>query len=272
MLSTGKHIRLSRVFSHASGRLAAVAMDHFINYGLSNVPPGLRDIPRLLEQIVSARPDSITMHRGPAANAFYPHAGRVALILQSTLGAPDDSGHEQIANPEDAVRLGCDAFAICGFVRGASQMKYLKAISEAVQEAARFEMPVITHIYPRSFQGQKVEISYAPDDIAWAVRCAVEAGTDVVKVPYCGDEAAYAQIVAEAPVPVVAAGGPATKTFADALAMFQKVCRAGAKGAVVGRNVWGHANIPAAIRAMKSVIHDDKSPAEALRSAGISGT
>ena len=55
-------------------------------------------------------------------------------------------------------------------------------------------MPVIVHTYPRRSVGDGVEISYTPEHIAWAVRCGIECGVDVIKVPYCGDRAAYAQI------------------------------------------------------------------------------
>ena len=76
-------------------------------------------------------------------------------------------------------------------------------------------MPVICHIYPRDPASGK--FSFAPEDIAWAVRCAVETGVDVVKTPYCGDVQAYAQIVAGCPVPLVAAGGPKAGSLRGAL-------------------------------------------------------
>jgi len=269
-MSLGKQVRLNRMFSHPSGRLCSAAIDHFINYGESQIPLGLNRISQTLAQIVEGRPDTITMHRGVAAAAWLPFAGQIPFILQSTLARPDDAFHEQIATPEDAVRLGADAFALAAFVRGTSEGRYLKTIADCVTAAAKFEMPVITHIYPRRF-GEEVAISFEPDDIAWAVRCALECGTDVIKVPYCNDVAAYAEIVAACPVPIVAAGGPQSKTLEDALAMLQDVVQSGARGAVVGRNVWSHENIAAAVRAMKSVVHDAKKPA-GRAAAGGDGT
>ena len=87
----------------------------------------------------------------------------------------------------------------------------MRVIADCVREASRFEIPVICHIYPRD--PSSGQILFTPEDIAWAARCAVEVGSDVVKVPYCGDVQAYAQIVADSPVPVVAAGGPQCKTL-----------------------------------------------------------
>jgi class I fructose-bisphosphate aldolase len=130
-------------------------------------------------------------------------------------------------------------------------------------------MPVIVHTYPRRFTNTGAEVSFAPEDIAWAVRCGIECGVDVIKVPYCGDQAAYAQIVRECPVPVVAAGGPKAETLKAALNMAAEVVASGAKGMTVGRNIWGFPQVGPALSAFKMVIHDGMSPDEALDKAGL---
>ena len=260
-MNVGKLVRINRIFSHSSGRLCSVAVDHFIGYG-HGLPDGLRRIGPTLEAIVAGRPDAVTMHKGIAASAWPPYAGRIAMILQSTTARPDETAREQMATPEDAVRLGADGFAVAGFVRGATEAEHLRIVADCVREAARFEMPVICHIYPRDKESR---ISFAPEDIAWAVRCALEVGVDVVKTPYCGDVRAYAQIVADCPVPVVAAGGPKAETLPAALRMIEEVVQSGARGATIGRNVWGFAQITKAVQAFKAVIHDGKTAEEAAR-------
>ena len=266
-MNIGKLVRLNRLFAHPSGRLCSVAVDHFIGYG-AGLPAGLRHIRPTLEAIVAARPDAVTMHKGIAAAVWGPHAGRIPLIVQSTIARVDDTACEQLATPEDAVRLGADGFAVTAFVRGPTEAAHLRTVAECVQQAARFEMPVICHIYPRDLTGAP-KISYAAEDIAWAARCALEAGADVVKVPYCGDARAYAEIVADCPVPIVAAGGPQAETLEAALAMMAEVVQSGARGATIGRNVWGFAQIAAAVQAFKAVIHEGRTPQEALRLAGL---
>jgi len=264
---------MNRLFSHASGRLCSVAVDHFINYG-EGLPPGLRHLRATLAAVVAGQPDAVTMHKGIAASFWTAHAGRVPFILQSSAIRPDDQAREQIAEPADAVRLGADGFAIAAFVRGPTEAAYLRTVADCVRQATAFEMPVICHIYPRNLTGDKTSfpsgtISFAPEDIAWAVRCAVEVGVDVVKTPYCGDVQAYAQIVADCPVPLVAAGGPKAESLRAALEMVAQVVRSGARGATIGRNIWGFEHVEAAVRAFKAVIHDGKSPGEALRQAGL---
>ncbi len=263
-MNTGKLVRMNRIFSHPSGRLCSVAVDHFIGYA-EGLPDGLRRIRATLAEIARGGPDAVTMHKGIAASAWGPYAGRIPLILQSTAARPDDSAREQVATPEDAVRLGADAFAVAAFVRGHTEAAHLRVVADCVREAARFEMPVICHIYPRD---KANKISFAPEGVAWAVRCALEVGADVIKVPYCGQVGAYAEIVAECPVPVVAAGGPQADSLRSALAMIAEVVQSGARGATIGRNVWGFGQIAAAVRAFKAVIHDGKSADDAAMIAG----
>jgi fructose-bisphosphate aldolase, class I len=264
VMNVGKLVRLNRLFSHSSGRLCSVAVDHLIGYP-QGLPPGLRHIKTTLAEVVAGRPDAVTMHKGIAASAWAPYAGSIPLIVQSTLARPDDTARQQAATPEDAVRLGADAFAVAAFVRGLTEADYLRVVADCVREASRYEIPVICHIYPRN--PSTGQIVFTPEDIAWAARCAIEVGADVVKVPYCGDVQAYAQIVADSPVPVVAAGGPQCKTLGQALTMMSEVVRSGARGATIGRNIWGFSRIAAAVGAFKAVIHEGKSAEEALAQA-----
>jgi class I fructose-bisphosphate aldolase len=266
-VNTGKLVRMNRIFSHPSGRICTIAVDHLI--GLQGrLPEGLRPIGQLLAQIVAAGPDAVTMHKGVAASAWRAHAGAIPLIIQSTFARVDDLAPQVVATPEEAVRLGADAIAVAAFINGDSEAPRLRIIADCVREAAYFELPVICHIYPRDLTAGPA-VSFAPDDVAWAVRCAAEMGADIVKAPYCGDVESHRQIVADCPVPLVAAGGPRTPTLEGALGLMAGVVASGARGATIGRNVWGHEQVAAVVRAFKAVIHDGRTPQEALASAGL---
>ncbi len=267
-MNIGKLVRLNRLFAHPSGRFCSVAIDHFIGYD-AGLPSGLRCFQTTLEQIVAGRPDAVTMHIGMMSSAWAPYAGKIPIIMQSIIGRPDDTAYESLAVPEDAVRMGADAFALAAYVRGQREAEYLRRVADAVRQAARFDMPVIVHIYPREYSSGVGRVSFAPEDIAWAVRCAVETGVDIIKVPYCGDVLAYKQIVGDCPVPVVAAGGPKQQNLESALQTISEVIQSGAKGATIGRNIWGFDHVTAAVKAFKAVIHDLKSPREALQISGL---
>ena len=258
-MGLGTTIRLSRVFSHTSGSLFGAAVDHFVGYGDVRAG-GLADLPHALSKIIDAGPDSVTMLAGSAKQLWSPYAGRAALIVQGGCFTPDDRVQQLIATPEDAVRLGADALAVAIPVRGASEGTYLRWLTDSVRAAAPLEMPVVAHIYPRTADNK---IVFDPEGIAWAVRCGIETGVDVIKVGYPGDESAFTEIIASCPTPVVMAGGPKTATFTEALQQIVEGQRAGARGAVIGRNMWGSPDITAAALAYKAVIHDGLSAADA---------
>lgn len=268
-LALGKTIRLNRLFSHRTGRFCSIAVDHFMGYQ-AGLPSGLRHLPATIEAIVAGQPDAVTMHKGVASSCWPRYAGRLPLIIQSIIGRPDDTADEHMATPEDAVRLGADAFATCAFVRGDTEAAHVRRVADFVRDSAHWDIPVILHVYPRRFTSHGVEISFEAEEIAWAVRCGIESGVDVIKVPFTGDVASYRQIVEECPVPIVAAGGPKAETLRDALAMAGDVMQAGARGLTIGRNVWGFPHITQAVQAFRAVVHEGADADAALLLAGLS--
>ena len=262
-MSVGKETRLRRLFSHPSGRFMSVAVDHFIGY-TGRVPPGLRDLANSLAQIVDARPDALTLHKGALVHSFRPYAGRVPTIVQTGLFRPDDSVRCTVAAVEEVVRLGGDAIAHSIGVYGPHEQESIDALARTVEAAARYDLPVVAHIYPRRYDGAGPAVSHDPVHLYYAMRVGWELGADLIKIPYCGSVDAYRDVVQSCPVPVVAAGGPETATFLEALQMADEVVQAGARGATVGRNVWGQSNIAGAVRAFKAVIHDRVDPREAV--------
>lgn len=264
-MAVGKKGRLNRIFGHPSGRFLSVAVDHFIAYGdgSTGIPDGIRRISNTIKAVVEGKPDAITMHKGIAASAWEPFAGKLPLIIQSTIARPDDTVNQQVADAEDVMRLGADALACAGFICGPGEGEKLRTLAGCVKDASRFDLPVIFHIYPREFD-DKPKVSHRPDLVAWAVRCALECGADVIKTPFCGDVEAFRQILSECPVPIVAAGGPRTETTIMALQMAYEVIQSGAKGMTVGRNIWGVPDISKAVKAFSAVIHNGISPQDAL--------
>lgn len=265
-MTLGTQVRLSRLFSHPSGNLFGGAVDHFVGYG--NVREGgLADLPAALARVMAGGPDYVSIQPGAARHLWPPYAGKAALVVQAGCFTPDDRIRQLIATPEDAVRYGADALAVAIPVRGPTEGEYIRWLTDTVSAAARYGMPVIAHVYPRDMSdGGK--IVFTPDQIAYAVRIGLETGVDVIKVGYTGDFASFQETVATCPVPIVIAGGPKADTLLGALTQTSEALRAGAKGAVVGRNLWGHGDPTIAARAFKFVIHNGLAPQEALASAG----
>lgn len=251
-MGLGTSVRLARLFSHGSGNLFGAAVDHFVGYGDVR-QGGLADLPGALAKVMAADPDSVTIQNGAALRLWQPYVGRVALIVQGGIFTADDRIRQLGATPEDAVRAGADALAVAIPVGGDTEGEYLRWLTDSVRAAAKFEMPIVAHVYPRN---QDKQIVFNPEGIAYAVRIGLETGVDVIKVGYPGDEASFAETVRTCPTPIVLAGGPKTATGTEALEQVVEGVRAGAKGAVVGRNLWGADDVTAAANAFKAVIHD----------------
>ena len=270
-MNIGKLIRLNRIFSHPSGRLCSVAVDHFIGYGKLAQGGGLANLPEALARIAPGAPSAITMSKGTAMNCWAPYAGKIPLIIQSGCFTADDRVIEYVTCPEECVRLGADAIAVAIGIFGKNEGRFIKILMDAVNDAARFDLPVIAHIYPRDCSGATPKIVFDPEGIMWAARIGIEAGVDVIKVGYTGDVASFRDVVKSASVPVVAAGGPKAKNLREALQSMAEVVEAGAKGATIGRNVWGVPQTAKALGAFKSVILDGKSIDDALAGEGLTG-
>jgi len=253
-MGLGTSTRLARIFAHSSGNLFGVAMDHFIGYGDVR-RGGLANLPAALDLVMGAEPDSVTILGGAARSLWPRYAGQAALIVQGGCFTVDDRVQELVSGPADALRLGADALAVAVPVRGKSEGKYLRWLTDSVNQAAPLELPIVAHIYPRDFSSEPT-IVFTPEEIAWAVRIGIETGVDVIKVGFPGDYASFKEIVDSCPVPIVIAGGPKTETLEEALEQIRLGLMAGAKGAVVGRNIWGSQEPLQAALAYKAVIHD----------------
>jgi class I fructose-bisphosphate aldolase len=251
-----KTTRLNRIFSRPDGRIFSLAVDHGI--GLS-MPEGLRNVPATLAQLVKLGPDAVTMSKGMAKSAWEPYAGQVPLIVQTIIFPPGDVPRIKATRAEEALMLGADAVAISLIVRGKSEAESCNILAQVVDEADRYDLPVVAHIYPPDFSyADKPSIVLTDhESILWAVRCGIEFGADVIKVPFTGDVDGFREIVESSPVPVVCAGGPKTETFDEALDMMRKIVASGSRGAVVGRNIWGSKDPVGTMRKFQEIVHPE---------------
>ena len=253
MSDLGKQTRLNRIFRDPSNRILAVAADHLVSYP-TGMPEGLRQISATVAQIVEARPSSITLNKGVALRCMKNFAGKIPFIVQQNGLNTKDSSYVDHVQVEEVVAMGADAIAVAILVKGEGEFENMKRLADTVREAERFGLPVIPHIYPLVCKDGAQIISNTPEDVFYAVRIGLEMGADVIKAPYTGDPASFADIVSATPVPVVTAGGPQCETMDEVLAMLRDIVKSGAAGTTIGRNVWGFPNIPETIRQMKTAL------------------
>jgi class I fructose-bisphosphate aldolase len=172
---------------------------------------------------------------------------------------------------EDALWLGADAIAMAMTVGSADQPQLMANVGALVREAEPVGLPVVVHVY---LCGECVspEEPYSAERVAYASRMAMELGVDIIRRFYTGSAETFARVVEiAAPAPVVAAGGPRLETNADVLHMAYNVVQAGAAGITYGRNIWQSGDTDGVIQALKCVVHEGVSAAEALSGLGWKG-
>ena len=261
----GKSVRLERIFNRNTGKTIIVPLDHGVSVGPIF---GLVDLRNTVDKVADGGANAVLMHKGIPRRSHRGHGRDIGLIIHlsgSTDLSPFPNAKTLVGEVEDAIRLGADALAVSAFICGATEGKRLLTIANCVRQAARYDLPVVAHIYPREFTDGVARVSHKPELVAWAVRCGVECGVDVVKTAYCGDVREFGQIVSDSPVTIVTAGGPKTESMGDALQMASEVIQSGARGMTVGRNIWSHPEITKAVRAFLAVIHDGLPPEEAIK-------
>lgn len=260
MLSLGKKIRLSRLFSSPTGRTLVLTIDQGLARG---VMPGIEDARKTIAMMVEGRPNAITMHKGLAQQCFYDHVGKVSLIMKCTTFSQYHPTYDAwVSSVEDAVRLGADAIAMGVLVGGERQAEMLADLGKLAREAETVGMPLVTHIYPK---GELIptERQYDLEHIAFAARAGAELGADVVKTWYTGSPETFAKVVEACPTKVVVAGGPKLDDPRQVLRVVRDMLDAGAAGLAFGRNVWQYEKPPAMIRALKALVHENASLAQA---------
>jgi class I fructose-bisphosphate aldolase len=255
----GKHVRLNRLLG-PSGRLLAITVDHPITRG--NLP-GLIDIRTTMRNVVDGGPDAITMQKGIAERIFPEYAGRAALIMKaSAYSIPYKHDDTQLADVEEAVRLGADAISVGCIVGGPEQAQQLTMLSRVAKEAASMGMPLVAHIYPK---GSMIKDQHDAKAVAYAVRCGAEIGVDIIKTLWTGSAESFRSVVEACPSMVALAGGEMGETLEDYLRMTREALDVGLGGVTYGRFVWQHPHTSAVIRALNALIHGNASVEQSLQ-------
>lgn len=261
----GKQVRLRRLYNAKSGKILVIALDHAIGWG---VVPGIDDIAAVMEKIVEAQPDAVTMLKGTAEKVFRPYAGAVPFIMKATTFSPYQPAYDTaVATVDEAVRLGADAVAIGCTVCGDRQQELLTQLGEFVRQAGLVGYPTVTHIYPKGNLIGK-EDWYKEEYVKYAARAGAELGVDIIKTFYTGNAESYARVVRATPANLVVSGGPKLPALKDVFQMTYDAMRAGATGVTYGRNVWQADNPVAVVQALKHIIHEGGTVNEALEIAG----
>ena len=272
-----KTARLNRLFNPQTGRCFDVAIDHgFFNE--ASFLAGIENLPKAIATLVAAAPDAIQLTIGQAPHLqALPVRPKPALVLRTDVAnvygnqLPRTLFSRIIADPvEQALRLD----AACVVVNLFRIPEQPEVADQCIQNILaikplcdRFGMPLM--IEPLVFQPNAKAGGYMvdgdPQKIIPLVRQAVELGADIIKADPTDDVSIYHKVVEIAGgIPVLVRGGGRVsdevilQRTADLIAQ-------GARGIVYGRNIIQHPKPAAMTRALMAVLHENVTPAQALK-------
>lgn len=250
----GMKNRLARIFDPTSGRTVMLAFDHGYFQGPTS---GLERIDLSIVPLIPWA-DTLMLTRG-ALRTMIPAAARPAIVLRAS-GGPSvlkELSNEEIAlDVEDAIRLNAAALAVQVFVGGEHETKSIHNLTRLVDAGNRYGIPVL------AVTAVGKEMVRDARYFRLATRICAELGAHYVKTYYVED--GFETVTSCCPVPIVIAGGKKQPEL-DALTMARNAVDRGASGVDMGRNIFQAESPAAMIRAVRAVVHEGATPAEAYR-------
>ena len=257
-MQLGKSMRLKRVIDPV-GVSVICALDHGMTAPTFLEP--LSDIRARTSEAVAGGANVIMMSKGMirfTIDAFSPTTS-LALLLSASAN-PGEARPEviQIAEVEEAARLGADAVVLFTALGGDSEPGMIRILAEVGRESMRLGVPLIAEAeFPTTYASvEELTQRYGFEYLRRSVRLCAELGADIVKTNWPGNEDAFGRLVtAVNGIPVVLAGGSRVED-AELLRRMECAMQAGAIGCSVGRNIFMHRSPEAITRALSRVIRD----------------
>ncbi len=267
--------RMAQMFHPRSGRTVMLAVDHGYFQG---APAGLIDLRRTIDPLLPLC-DAISPTIGGLKTSINPRS-RTPVILRATGGTsmrrPGELDDEIVAvDVEEMLRLNVIGFTASCFVGLPNQCQTIGNLTSLTSTAHKFGLiaigitavgsdPELTKFVrgeredggELTAEDRKNALRY----LKHAARVLSENGADIVKTYYCEG---FEEVVDACLAPIVIAGGTKRPTI-DALDFTHKAIRAGAVGVDMGRNIFQNEHPVAMIKAVRAIVHENKSVEEAF--------
>jgi 3-hydroxy-5-phosphonooxypentane-2,4-dione thiolase len=250
-MNWGMQNRLAHIIQPEDGRCVMLAVDHGYFLGPTN---GLENPQQTIEPLLP-HADAIMLTRGVLRNAVdaQTQAPVVLRVSGGTSILKELSNEEITVSIEDAIRLNVSAMALSIFVGSEFEKETLVSLARLVDEGERYGIPVLAVT--------AVGKDMARDEryLGLSCRIAAELGAHIVKTYYCEN---FENIVKSCPIPIIVAGGKKTPEI-EALELARNAVSHGAVGVDMGRNIFQSDNPAGMIQAVRAIVHEGTSTAEA---------
>lgn len=250
---SGRDVRMRRLYRHERHRLLVTPLDHTL--ALGPVVPAGSTLDDLVADLTRGGSDAVVMHKGAVRHVHPQRRADVSLIVHlngSTPMSPDPDEKVMLCSVAEAVRLGADAVSVHVNLGSDTEAQQLRDLAGTAEHCDRWGLPMLAMVYPR---GRRVRDPYDPDLVLRAVTIGAELGADLVKTVQLPEVAAMRDIVAQCPVPVLAAGGEPAAGDAQLLAKVRDALAAGVGGMALGRALFGAADPARTTAKVAAMIH-----------------
>ncbi|WP_078610344.1 MULTISPECIES: 2-amino-3,7-dideoxy-D-threo-hept-6-ulosonate synthase [Streptomyces] len=250
MMKNGKLFRLRRLSLAGDDKHLLVPLDHSVSDG-PIVPAG--QWPDLLRALVAGGADGIVVHKGRAralAPDILKSCALVVHLSASTACSADVNAKVLVGDVEEALRLGADAVSVHVNIGSDTEAQQLADLGAVARSCDAWGMPLIAMVYPR---GPRIENPHDPALLAHLVNVAADLGADMVKTSVALPLDRMAEVVANSPIPILAAGGPPDGS--DLIEYGTAVMASGCRGLAIGRRVFTSPSPAALVSRLSAVVH-----------------
>jgi len=253
-MNWGMKNRLSRIISPKTGKCVMLAVDHGYFQGPTT---GLRDLGKTVNPLLPYA-DALMITRGAIRNWIPPEMDKPVILRvsggQSIL--KELSNEVVTASIRDAININATAITCSVYIGGEYEKETIANLAQLVNLGEEFGIPVL------AVTAVGKEMARDARYLGLASRICVETGCHIVKTYYCDE---FEKVVeACGNTPVVIAGGKKTPER-DALQMAKNAVDKGARGVDMGRNIFQSDKPIGMIKAVRAVVHDNKSVDEAFK-------
>jgi|SRR5699024_2382541 len=253
-----KSLRLSRIFRKDTGNTLILPVDH----GIGGNMKGLEKPMKVLKDLTIPEVDAVLLNDGLVKKSEDVFHGKnaPARLLNADIFSYESSSekveHHITFSPDTAVRKGYDCMKLVIFWDRPDEerMRSIKLISSVIEEAERWDMPVLVEPLLSKHYDDKEERT---ELLTSANRVAFELGADILKANHPGDLDVLESWVKDYDIPIILLGGDKEGTTNDLVEIVGESIEVGAKGVAMGRNVWQRSTKEAQslLKKFSSVIH-----------------
>ncbi len=207
---------------------------------------------------------ALAVHVGIAEKYYYGPYKDIPLIVKvngSTQLPHINPISTQTCSVERAIKAGAAGIGFTIYDGSPHEPKMFEAFGRVCEQAHEYGLPVVAWMYPR---GPGIRPMGA-DVLAYSARIALELGADIVKMRFNGDEDDLKWMVRCAGRTRIVISSGRQLSELDVLTEAKRVIDAGALGVAVGRNLWRGKKPYSIAKALKAVVYDGKSAADAAQ-------